>query len=199
MDCVKSAVDATNVPWMGFGTYQLLNFLQLSPQLSRRTKNIHFPRYRLEIDADLKEFKRVLEHLQHRMPLLELPPLKQKYWEFCYERSIGNVGTLKDWLTDAYDLALAEAASTVTLDHLMATAKPASACERMALEAIDGEEQLTDSSAKRNQLRVVLGLAKSKSQEQPTVHPTAMDTPSGQAKKLSKPFRRHPKRDSVGK
>lgn len=199
MDCVKSAVDATNVPWMGFGTYQLLNFLQLSPQLSRRTKTIHFPRYRLEIDADLQEFKRVLEHLQHRMPLLELPPLKQKYWEFCYERSIGNVGTLKDWLTDAYDLALAEAASTVTLDHLMATAKPASACERMALEAIDGEEQLTDSSAKRNQLRVVLGLAKSKSQEQPTVHPTAMDTPSGQAKKLSKPFKRHPKRDSVGK
>ncbi|BAY33693.1 AAA ATPase [Nostoc carneum NIES-2107] len=62
MDCVKSAVNTTNVPWTGFGTYQLLDFLELSPQLSRRTKVIHFPRYRLECDEDIKAFKRVLEH-----------------------------------------------------------------------------------------------------------------------------------------
>lgn len=198
MDCVKSAVDATNVPWMGFGTYQLLKFRQLSPQLSRRTKTIHFPRYRLESDAELKEFKRVLEHFQYRMPLSETPPLKQKYWEFCYERSIGNVGTLKDWLTDAYNLALAEAASTVTLEHLMTTAKSASDCERMALEAIEGEEQLTDSSSKQKQLRLVLGLTKNKSLEQPNVSDSVTDALSSQADKRSKPFKRHPKRAPVG-
>lgn len=125
MDCVKSAVNATKIPWTGFGTYQLINFLELSPQLSRRTKTIHFPRYRIESDEELKEFLRVLEHLQYRMPLSETPPLKQQYWEFCYERSIGNVGTLKDWLTDAYDLALSESASTLTLEHLQQTAKSA--------------------------------------------------------------------------
>ncbi len=198
MDCVKSAVDASQVPWMGFGTYQLLKFLNLSPQLRRRTKTIHFPRYRLDLDGDLKEFKRVLEHFQHRLPLSEPPPLRQKYWEFCYERSIGNIGTLKDWLTDAYDLALAEAASTLTLDHLVATAKPASDCERMAIEAIEGEEVLTDSRAKQNQLRSVLGLTKPKSQEPGAEPQVGTDTPSP-GKRPSKPFQRHPKRDPIGK
>ncbi|BDI18781.1 hypothetical protein ANSO36C_45830 [Nostoc cf. commune SO-36] len=98
MDCVKSAVNITKVPWTGFGTYQLLDFLELSPQLSRRTKIIHFPRYCLESDEDIKEFKRILEHFQYRMPLLKTPLLKEEYWEFCYERSIGNFGTLRDWL-----------------------------------------------------------------------------------------------------
>ncbi|MFN6568183.1 ATP-binding protein [Dendronalium sp. ChiSLP03b] len=198
MDCVKSAVDASQVPWMGFGTYQLLKFLNLSPQLRRRTKTIHFGRYRLEIDSELKEFKRVLEHFQHRLAFSQPPPLRQKYWEFCYERSIGNIGTLKDWLTDAYDLALSEAASTLTLDHLIATAKPASDCERMAIEAIDGEEALTDSRAKQNQLRLLLGLTQAKSQQQPSPPQVATDIPLP-TKQVSKKFKRNPKRDPIKK
>lgn len=80
----------------------------------------------------------------------------------------------------------------------MATAKSASDCERMALEAIEGEEQLTDSPSKQNQLRLVLGLTKNKSLEQPNVSHSAQDALSKQADKRSKPFKRHPKRDPVG-
>lgn len=166
MDCVKSAVNVTKIPWTGFGTYQLLNFLDLSPQLSRRTKVIQFPRYHVDKDEDIKEFQRVLKHLQYRLPLLKTPALEQKYWEFCYERSIGNIGTVKDWLTDAYDLALSENATTLSLKHLKETAKSASECEQMALEAIEGERKLIDNKEKSNELRVILGLQKDKSQTQ---------------------------------
>jgi energy-coupling factor transporter ATP-binding protein EcfA2 len=188
MDCVKSAVNITKVPWTGFGTYQLLDFVELSTQLSRRTKIIHFPRYSLEFDEDIKEFKRILEYLQYRMPLLETPPLKQKYWEFCYERSIGTIGTLKDWLAEAYDLALSENAKTLSLEHLKETAKKDYECENMALEAINGEVKLNDSKQKSLDLRIILGLEKSKIPNSEISKP----------EKNTKPFKRNPKRDRVG-
>lgn len=199
MDCVKSAVNTTKIPWTGFGTYQLLNFLELSPQLSRRTKIMHFPRYLLEKDEDIKEFKRVLEHFQYRMPLLETPPLRQKYWEFCYERSIGNIGTLKDWLTDAYDLALSENANTLTFEHLQETAKSSSECEQMALEAIEGENKLTDSQDKSKSLRIILGLVKGETQNssKASTHVQEHNQKNQKSSKKTKAFKRNPSRDPV--
>ncbi|MBH8578327.1 AAA family ATPase [Nostocaceae cyanobacterium CENA369] len=188
MDCVKSAVNITKVPWTGFGTYQLLDFVELSTQLSRRTKIIHFPRYSLEFDEDIKEFKRILEYLQHRMAFSETPPLRQKYWEFCYERSIGTIGTLKDWLAEAYDLALSENAKTLSLEHLKETAKKDYECENMALEAIKGEEKLNDSKQKSNNLRIILGLEKGKNQKSET----------SKFGRNTNPFKRNPKRDRIG-
>jgi energy-coupling factor transporter ATP-binding protein EcfA2 len=201
MDCVKSAVNTTKIPWTGLGTYQLLTFLRLTPQLSRRTKVIHFPRYRLEFDEEIKEFKRVLEHFQYRMPLLERPPLKQKYWEFCYERSIGNIGFLKDWLTDAYDLALSEEAKTLTIEHLQETAKLSSECEQMATEALEGEEELTDSKEKSNNLLIILGLKKNeppKNETEGAAKDSHQQKKKTKSQKNKKPFKRNPKRDSLG-
>jgi GTPase SAR1 family protein len=199
MDCVKSAVNITKVPWTGFGTYQLLDFLELSPQLSRRTKIIHFPRYCLESDEDIKEFKRILEHLQYRMPLLEAPPLKEKYWQFCYERCIGNFGTLRDWLTDAYDLALSEEANTLSLEHLKETAYKDFECEEMALEAINGENKLRDSEDRSRSLRVILGLEKGQTHEQDKLSTKeSIEQKKIFKSKNTKPFQRNPKRDRLG-
>lgn len=163
MDCIKSIVNCTNVTWTGLGTYQLLDFLNLSPQLSRRSRTVHFPRYCLERDEDLNKFKRVLHHFQNRMPLKETPPLMQKHWEYCYERTIGCVGTLKDWLTLALELALEERATTVTTEHLRKTGKLGSECEQMARDAIEGEVELTDNKETRKRLRLLLGLEKNDS------------------------------------
>ena len=201
MDCVKSAVNITKVPWTGFGTYQLIDFLELSPQLSRRTKIIHFPRYNLQFDEDINEFKRVLEHLQLRMPLKETPPLRQKYWEFCYERSIGNIGTLIGWLTDAYDLCLNENATTLTLEHLQQTAKSAHECEQMASEAILGEERLIDSKYTTKSLRAILGFdnSETKTKKHNTLNSEDNQLKSNhKSKQKRKPFQRNPKRDKVG-
>ncbi|MBD1897730.1 ATP-binding protein [Coleofasciculus sp. FACHB-129] len=200
MDCIKSAVNTTKIPWTGFGTYQLIDFLELSPQLSRRTRIIHLPRYRLEDDEDIKEFKRVLKHLLCRMPLPETPPLVEKHWEYLYERSIGCIGTLKNWLLQALDLALEEGATTLTFSHLEQTAKLISECIQMAKDAIEGEEKLTDSKESQRQLHKLLNSKKQQAQKE--------QTGSGQDDQLqnnggkSQPQRRrvgqrNPKRDPV--
>ncbi len=201
MDCVKSVVNVTKVPWTGFGTYQLLDFLELSPQLSRRTKTIHFPRYDLRNDADIKEFKRVLQQLQYQMPLAETPRLKQEYWEFCYERSIGNIGTLITWLTDAYDLCLSDnGGNTLTLEHLKATAKSASECQKMASDAIEGEEKLTDSDKKSNDLRKKLGfdIEETKKHKEGSAKSGKQLNNNSKSRQTKQPFKRKATRDPVG-
>jgi len=47
---------------------------------------------------DITDFKRVLKSFSNAMPLRETPDL-EKHWEYLYERSIGCVGIVKDWLT----------------------------------------------------------------------------------------------------
>ena len=200
LDTVKSMVNCTKIPWMGFGTYQLLKFLELSPQLSRRTKIIHLQRYRIEFDEDIKEFKRTLLYFQSRMPLPQMPPLEQKYWEFCYEQCIGCIGTLKDWLTNALALALEEEATTLTLEHLKQTARLSSECFQMAQDAIEGEERLADDEKKSKELRELLGLDKKNNKGSSGNSQQQKDAlqPQNQKKKKKDVGKRNPQRDSVG-
>ena len=198
LDTVKSMVNCTKIPWIGFGTYQLLKFLELSPQLSRRTKIIHLQRYRIEFDEDIKEFKRTLLYFQSRMPLPQMPPLEQKYWEFCYEQSIGCIGTLKDWLTNALALALEEEATTLTLEHLTQTARLSSECFQMAKDAIEGEERLADDEKKCKELRELLGLEKKNNKGSGGNSQQQKDALQPQKQKKKVVGKRNPKRDLVG-
>jgi hypothetical protein len=200
LDTVKSMVNCTKIPWMGFGTYELLKFLELSPQLSRRTKIIHLQRYRIEFDEDIKEFKRTLLYFQSRMPLPHMAPREQKYWEFCYEQCIGCIGTLKDWLTNALALALEEEATTLTLEHLKQTARLSSECFQMAQDAIEGEERLADDEKKCKELRELLGLEKKNNKGSGGHSQQQKDAlqPQNQKKKKKVVGKRNPQRDSVG-
>lgn len=200
MDCLKSVVNNTSIPLTGFGTYELLEFLELSPQLSRRTQKIHFHRYRWEKDDELKEFKRVLYNLLLRMPFPESPDLTKPIWEFCYERSIGNIGTLIDWLADAYDLSLSDNATSLSFEHLKDTAKSRQDCEQMIEEAIRGEEKLEENSEPANDLQVLLGMKPTSGQSHS--HSNQVNPNSTQKKQHKKgknqPFKRKPTRDQVG-
>ncbi|MGB5636293.1 MAG: AAA family ATPase, partial [Waterburya sp.] len=111
MDALQSMASMTNTLHGLFGTYELLEFPNLSGQLSRRSIDIHFPRYQADCDSDLVEFQRVLKSFGEKMTLEKAPEL-EIHWEYFYERSIGCVGILKDWLTQAYRKALHESAST---------------------------------------------------------------------------------------
>jgi len=61
------------------GTYDLLVFRNLSAQLSRRSIDIHFSRYRATNEADLRAFKSVLWSFQRNVPLEEEADLLQ-HW-----------------------------------------------------------------------------------------------------------------------
>ncbi|BAZ47244.1 ATPase (plasmid) [Chondrocystis sp. NIES-4102] len=64
---------------------------------------------------------------------LDRPPELETHWEHFYERSIGCVGILKDWLTQAYRKALDENASSLTEQHWQSYAPSVSKCLQMAL------------------------------------------------------------------
>ena len=60
MDTLKSLANLTGTTHVLIGTYELLGFAQLSAQLDRRSCEIHFPRYHIDIPEEMLAFKRVL-------------------------------------------------------------------------------------------------------------------------------------------
>lgn len=188
LDSVKSLANLTGTLHLLVGTYELLAFRELSGQLSRRKVDIHFPRYRAEYKEDLQAFINVLHTFEHHLPLKEKPNLVQS-WEYCYERSIGCVGVLKDWLTRALASALEEGTVTLSLTHLKQCALSVSQCEKMATEALEGEARLKEDEGVNRQLLRILGMD------------VAADSKEKVATSKRKPNRvgqRSPERDPVG-
>lgn len=190
LDCLKSLANMTGILHCLLGTYELLTFRNLSGQLSRRSVDIHFPRYRLDNFDDIQAFKSVLLTFQCQMPVAETPDFVP-YWEYCYERTLGCIGILKNWLTRALKDALDEGANTVTIKHLERRAWSVAQCQRMFKEIQEGERQLTESDSDVKNLRASLGLGGG------TATPPE-EFPKTKTRKGKKVGQRNPKRDSVG-
>jgi hypothetical protein len=156
MDVLKSLANQTGSLLVLIGTYELLTFHGLSGQLSRRSVRVHFPRYGSGAE-DLKAFQSVLYGFQRRLPLVEEPDLL-RHWEYCYVRSIGCVGILKDWLVRALGASMAEGGRTVSMRHLEETALSVWQCEQIARETLAGEERLAEKPGSMSRLTEMLGL-----------------------------------------
>jgi energy-coupling factor transporter ATP-binding protein EcfA2 len=192
MDVIKSIANMTNVVQVLIGTYDLIAFLNLSGQLSRRSTVIHFPRYHAEDTADIRLFGSVVLAFQRHMPFEEEPNLLP-HIEYLYARSIGCVGILKDWLLKAYGKALNTKARTLNLFHLKATALSVIQCSTMLSEARAGEGKLTEDKNAEIQLAEKLGMRLFDLE-------TSGETPNpAKARRRSlRPGERKPTRDSVG-
>jgi len=206
LDAIKSLASRSQTLQVLVGTYELLALRNLSGQLSRRSRDIHFPRYRAEAD-DLKAFQNVLWAFQRHLPLVREPELIKR-WEFCYVRSVGCVGILKDWLTRTLAAALIDKEKTLTLKMLQAHAPLMSQCEKMAVEAVEGEQMLTLQDQSETHLLNVLGFPR-KAQGamasvgfSPVEGKATAESEGGEAprlpKKLKRVGHRNPKRDPVG-
>lgn len=157
LDSIKSLASLTNTVHVLIGTYELLPFRNLSAQLSRRSIDIHFPRYRAESSRDYTAFRNVVFTLQQHLPLPGESDLLS-HIEYCYERSIGCVGLVKDWLTRALALAIGQGADAVSVKMLQKTAWSLDQSERMAREAVDGESGLSEREEIRDRLKQLLQL-----------------------------------------
>lgn len=195
MDALQSMASMTNTLHGLFGTYELLEFRNLSGQLSRRSIDIHFPRYQADCDSDLVEFQRVLKSFGEKMTLEKAPEL-EIHWEFFYERSIGCVGILKDWLTQAYRQALHEEASTLSENHWQPYAPSIAQCLQIAAEAIEGEKAFQFESGELSLLRQKLGLSGASSSIIGSENLSVTATSSKKTKAL--PGIRQPSRDVIG-
>lgn len=197
LDSIKFLASSTKIPIVLIGTYELLSLRNLSAQLSRRSVDVHFRRYRAEHSDEVKAFKNVLWTFQNHLPLLEQPDLVGN-WDYLYERSVGCVGVLKDWMTRALAKALKDGGRVLSQKHLEKSALSVSQCEKMLDEAIEGETLLDDSRESRARLRSLMGLE------------TKLTTPNEKGNVLSaedvrlpsrrkrKPGERNPKRDPIG-
>jgi len=197
LDSIKSLASAIEIPVVLIGTYELLSLRNLSAQLSRRGVDVHFRRYRAEHSDEIKAFKNVLWSFQNHLPLHAQPDLVGQ-WDYLYERSVGCVGVLKDWLTRALFKSLKDGGRVLSQKHLEKGALSVSQCEKMLAEAIEGEALLDDSQEDRARLRRLMGLeAKLTIPNQNGNKASTEDLRLPNPRKR-KPGERNPKRDPIG-
>ncbi len=153
LEWIKSMTNVTDIVHILVGTYDLLSFTRLNGQTSRRGLPIHFPRYQLQREEDCTEFQAALLALLKKVPLhTDAQTLVVKHWLYFYERCIGCVGVLKDWLLRAVSAALDEGDDTLTLERVQEHALSISQCEQMALDAVEGEQKLNYTEGRREHL-----------------------------------------------
>jgi DNA replication protein DnaC len=140
MDVLKSLANVTKTPIFLFGTYQLSALTEFNEQLIRREMVIDFPRYKA---PDLKSFINVLYVFQKQMPLEIEPDLINDY-KYFYERTIGCIGILKDWLEKTLDHHLTEnpKLKTLNLNHFKDFEIPLTKCAKLAKVVTEHEEKL---------------------------------------------------------
>lgn len=184
LDSLKSLSNLTKVPQLLVGTYELKNFVNLNGQLARRTFDIHFPRYDISNKQDFINYLGVIKGLFEYLPIETSSSLLEN-WDYLYERTVGCVGILKDWLTRALRLALENNEKSLKIQHLRNTALSINKVSKLVDELSQGEACFIENSDKILDVRIKLGLD------------NANVNQKGNLKKKNVGIR-NPKRDKVG-
>jgi energy-coupling factor transporter ATP-binding protein EcfA2 len=156
-EAIKSLANRTGVVHGLVGTYELLTLHDVGDQLSRRSVYLHFPRYHADIEQDREVFQSVVWGFQLRMPLQQEPDLVS-HWDYCYERSLGCVGILKNWFQNALFDAINEGSDSVELKHLERRALSVAQCRNILKKIKEGENNQAQIEGEVQQLRAELGL-----------------------------------------
>jgi hypothetical protein len=188
LDVIKTIANRTGTVHVLLGTYELLAFRNLSAQLSRRCLDLHFQRYRADSAAERQIFQSVLLTFQKQLPFESEGSDLIRMWEFLYERSVGCVGILKEWLVRASVRSIRHGAAVLTREYLEATALSISQCEKILAESREGETRLNDSEDAKRRFRTLLGI-------EPRVVPAA-ESP-GPHRRNGKVGQRSPQRDPI--
>ena len=195
LDVIKSIASHTGTVHVLFGTYDLLAFRSLSAQLSRRCFDIHLRRYQL--GDEKRTFLGVLRSFEQNLPLPEAPDLLED-WDYLYERSLGCVGILKEWLNRALAATARQGGRKLTREALDGCALSVSQCDRMVAEILEGERQMTERREQVCSLRARLGLETRQSEPSASAPVPPTVTKARPAKRAPRPGKRRPVRDRVG-
>jgi hypothetical protein len=190
MDAIKSLADLAGAQFVMVGTKELFTLLNQNGQLARRTRCIHFPRYRLDSASDRQSFLNILGTFEARLPV-QAAGILVKHSEYIYERCLGCVGTLKDWLKLAVRQTIDAGRSSLDLKDLENTALSNESLIQMLQEIREGEAKIESDSLRRDELRNLLGLQKNQE-----TSPEANSTKSTHSRRTV--GERAPVRDPVG-
>lgn len=191
INILKSVANLTRTTHVLTGTYELMTLRHLNGQLSRRSVDLQFPRYAANQAQQQAAFINCLWTFQQHLPLHQTPDLV-KQWDYFYERSLGCIGVLKDWLTGALALALENGGTQLTAHDLQRRALTVTQCARMLTEVVEGERKLTESPEAQQELRRQLGL------EAVATVPPATDKNAATPVKRRRVGQRKPQRDAIG-
>jgi hypothetical protein len=193
MDTIKSLANMTGTVHVLVGTYELLDFACLSAQLSRRSIEIHFPRYRFD-GEDIQTFKNILLTFQRQLPLPEEPDLVASY-EYLYAGCVGCIGVLKNWLQRALAMALRDGQKTLPRSYLEHCAEPEPNLLCMAREIKEGEDLLKNTGGQRTEVQALLGMGTDPISTVPAGSEQANPQPKRQKGRVGQ---RNPVRDKIG-
>ncbi len=191
LDVIKSIANQTRTVHVLFGTYDLLALRNLNGQLSRRSIDVHLPRYHASVPEDRHVFINIVQSFEKELPFSDSSDLANQ-WEFLYERSLGCIGILKQWLMRAATAALRAGSRKLTSDSLESQALCMAQCEQLYTEIADGELKLQERNDASVRFRDRLGLSAGGTVQlvPSTIVPRAH---------FRRPGQRLPKRDSVGR
>ena len=189
LDVIKSIANQTNTVHVLFGTYDLLALRNLNGQLSRRSIDVHLARYHAEIPEDRQVFINTVQTFEKELPFTDASDLVSN-WEYLYERSLGCIGILKQWLVRAATVALDKGSRKLTTCNLESQALCIAQCEQLYAEIADGELKLEERSDAVARFRDRLGLS--------TNGPMKAASPPVPRFHFRPPGQRLPARDTVG-
>jgi hypothetical protein len=200
LDVIKSLANTTETMHILVGTYELQLLLNLSDQLSRRSRTFHFERYRSGRTNDVKTFQNVIWNFQQRLPFSEQQDLRN-HSQYLMERSLGCVGILKGWFVRATDAVLESSARTLTIDHLKQHELADAEWRSIATTLLEGEEALRESEVEIESLRLRLQQETSTAKTDQGKKAMAAATQTTQTGSRSRhpPGERLPRRDPIGK
>ena len=192
LDVVKSIASRTKVPHVLFGTYDLLSLRNLSGQISRRSVDIHLPRYTSgQIDREI--FANVVMSFALAMPIENCPEFDKEI-DYLHERSAGCVGILKTWLERSLKEALRSGDKTVTRKHLDNRSYSNAALTKLFMEIAEGEDRLVLGASEYSIQRKRLVKESSSHAEKER----DIETLKGKALRKFRPGQRNPVRDPIG-
>lgn len=139
------------------GTYNLQAFRNLSGQLSRRSIDVHFPRYHAENPDELKMFVNVVATFAVKLPYPCDFDLTEKIEEL-YTGSLGCVGVLSNWLYKAMHCAHDAGDECLSWSHLENTILTYDQLDKMTSELLEGERLLVQPEDGLARIGVRLGL-----------------------------------------
>lgn len=197
LNALKSLAEESEVTHVLSGTYDLIPLRNLNGQLSRRSLDINFGRYHAEDEEQIEEFINVLNTFQHHLPLPDEPDLVSR-WDYFYERSLGCVGVLKDWLTKSLALALGSDSSTLPLKYLERRALSIRKCTTMLREIKTSEKELEDEEGGLMQLRQELGLTVELGNTVQAAENTVRPSDAKPTSRRTRVGSRKPVRDKIG-
>ena len=187
LDEIKSFESTTRIRQVLFGTEQVKDLLRGNAQLARRTKEVFYDAYDYAKPQEREAFNQIMGQLFTHLPFRDLETFESQF-DYLFMRSAGCVGVLKDWLSDALELALSAGRDRLLMADLEETALRKGRLDEVT-EGIKVFREFARPSADLSAIRAKLGM--------PADSAPSKRSSRGSVSHQRRPGERNPHRDPV--